>query len=394
MNINDYKIIRITKWLLFYILSPIIRLEYKIWDKFVKKKKIIRFFSTSGNISLVNILSIINEIGNFDKYEDYLFIDTGKGRKDFIENQMEIASLHNFKKIYIGYQVNSGIIAVLNNFFKVDEVYLLNHNAHLKTVLKLYTNAKITLIDEGPASLINYGIENIKNLKEIKMHKYLGKLDFYGINNIQKYNFNEISMQEFNKIREILSKKYPININYDTNEKYILYCSIYWEVSGLNKDEFSKVQKKVIQDLVDKGYKILYKPHPRDSEFYGFDRNPNVKFIDSKYPIELYEFDVVAIVSISSTSSLTLAHYSSIPCFSHVTEKAINHTDEKGGKLDIVKHIVKEYSPDYSILLNFDISNTSKQELKETLNQYYKTFLKTKPLLSENKRIGEKWKIH
>ena len=394
MNINDYKIIRITKWLLFYILSPIIRLEYKIWDKFVKKKKIIRFFSTSGNISLVNILSIINEIGNFDKYEDYLFIDTGKGRKDFIENQMEIASLHNFKKIYIGYQVNSGIIAVLNNFFKVDEVYLLNHNAHLKTVLKLYTNAKITLIDEGPASLINYGIENIKNLKEIKMHKYLGKLDFYGINNIQKYNFNEISMQEFNKIREILSKKYPININYDTNEKYILYCSIYWEVSGLNKDEFSKVQKKVIQDLVDKGYKILYKPHPRDSEFYGFDRNPNVKFIDSKYPIELYEFDVVAIVSISSTSSLTLAHYSSIPCFSHVTEKAINHTDEKGVKLDIVKHIVKEYSPDYSILLNFDISNTSKQELKETLNQYYKTFLKTKPLLSENKRIGEKWKIH
>ncbi len=394
MNINDFKIIRITKWILFYVLSPFVRLEYKIWNKFAKKKKVIRFFSTSGNISLVNILSIINEIGNFDKYEDFLFIDTGKGRKKFIENQMEIASLHNFKKIYIGYQTNSGITAVLNNFFKVDEVYLLNHYAHLKTVLKLYTNAKIKLIDEGPASLINFGIENIKNLKEIKTHKYIGKLDFYGLNNIKKYNFSKININEFNKICKILSNRYPIDINCNNNEKYILYCGIYWEVSGLNKEEFSQIQKKVIQDLLDKGYKILYKPHPRDNDFYGFDRNPNVKFINSKFPIEIYDLDVVAIVSISSTSSLTPAHYRSIPCFSHVTENAINHADRNGGNLDIVRLIVKEYSPDYSILLNFDVINTPKKELKEELNKYYQIFIKTKPLLSENKKIGEKWKIH
>ncbi len=113
MNINDFKIFRIFKWCLFYFLKPIINFEYKIWKIFAKQKRIKRFFSTTGNISLVNALAIIQEIGDFDKFEDYLFIDTGKGRQEFVEKQMEIANLHRFKKIYVGYQTNPGITAVL-----------------------------------------------------------------------------------------------------------------------------------------------------------------------------------------------------------------------------------------------------------------------------------------
>ncbi len=385
-NINDYKSVRILKWVLYYILRPFVQCEYFLWHKFRKNNgKIKRMFSTTGNISLINALAIINETGNFDKYEDYLFIDTGKGRKEFVDKQFEIANLHKFKKIFIGYQMNAGVVAVFNNFFKVDIAYILNHVAHVSTVLPLYKYAKIILIDEGPASLISYDTGNSK--KAFKTHNYLGKIDFLSTNKNENITFEDMDVNEFNKIADTLEQKYPIDVKINPEDKTIMYCGIYWEVSGLDKQDFDNTQRKVIEDLLNAGYKILYKPHPRDNEFYGFDKNPNVQFITSKFPIEIYNLDILAIVSVSSTVSLTPAHYRDIPCFAHVKEEALQKESANGVRLNVVKYIVKEYSPDYSELLKLDVKNMPKEELKQQIKNIYHDFINSKPLLSENKKI-------
>ena len=164
-KLNNYKIVRYLKWGIYHIFKYFFLLEYCLYMQFKKLRKIRRLFITTGNISLVNILAIINEIGNFDKYEDALVIDTGKGQEEFVDKQLQIASLHKFKKIIADPMINPGVQLVLHNHYKVDEIYLLNHPLHFKTVLPLFKNIPITLIDEGAGSLINYNSDKIESLK-------------------------------------------------------------------------------------------------------------------------------------------------------------------------------------------------------------------------------------
>lgn len=376
------------KWILFYILKPLFIFENKLYCLKKQHKKINRLFCTTGNISLINAIAIINEIGNKDKYNDYLVIDTGKGLVEFYKKQLQIAKLHKFKKIIKEIHLNAAVQIVIHNLFYMDEVYILNHPFFNKDIPNLFPNAPLTLIDEGAGSLINYNSDKILNLNKFKTHKYLGKLDFWGLDDINKIKFENIDIREFKKIASELSFEYPIKYKLDANDKAILYCGIYWEVTGLEREKFIQVQSEMLQNLLDKGYKILYKPHPRDNEFFGFDKNPNVIFIDSKFPIELYNLDVVAIVSVSSTTSVTPAHYWGIPSFSNIIEEALA-PDGKVEKINLIRKIISEYSPNYKELLKFDVKHTSKDKLKQDIAKIYKDFLENKPLLSENQNIKE-----
>ena len=391
MDVNNYRIFRIIKYFLYFILKPIIVTEYLIYIFFHKVKKtqrITRIFTTTGNISLINSLAIIKEIGNYDCYNDILLIDTGKGRKNFVKNQLKIAQLHNFKQIIIGIQTPPGIEIVFHNIFKVDEIYLLNHPAHIGTVLQLFKFAKVVLIDEGPASLIDYTKDKIKNLDKFKTHRYLGKIDFLTQNKTTNIKFENIDLNIFQNIAQKLASEAPINIIYDKNDKVILYCGIYWEMSGLSKENFQKLQTKTINNLLNAGYKILYKSHPRDTEFYEFDKNPNVQFVSSKFPIEIYNLDILAIVSISSTASITPAHYHNIPCFCNVIEDSLKK-NQSAAKLNLIRYIVKEYAPNYEILLSINIKDISKEDLRQQILKLYNNFIMNKPLLSVNRNVKE-----
>lgn len=387
--INRYRKIRQIKWGIYYIFRNFIKFEYILYKNLKKETKINRIFITTGNISLINSLSIINEIGDFNKFNDTLVIDTGKGELDFINKQLQIAKLHNFRKIIVQSKINPGVQLVLNNFFKADELYILNHPLHLNNVLCLYPNIKVNLIDEGPASLLNYNSDKIGNLQAFKTHKFINKLDFCNIKDITKINFEPLNINEFRKIADILSKKYPIEIKSSGFEKNILYCGLYWEVSGLDKETFIHIQNETINNLLNAGYKIIYKPHPRDNEFYGLDTNPNVTFITSKLPIELYNLDILAVVSLSSTTSISTAHYWDIPCFSNVIDKAIEINKNDKINIDLIRFIVKEYSPNYKELIKLDVKNTSKNELQHKIKEIYNKFIEDKPLLSENTNIKE-----
>ena len=388
-ELNDYYIIRALKKIYYYIFSIFVTAEYLLWNILSRKKKIQRIFATTGNISLINSLAIIKETGDFDKYEDTLIIDTGKGGREFIKKQLEIAELHNFKKNIVQTRINVAVQAVLNNHFKADEIYLLNHPFFIKKMTSLFPFAKIILIDEGAASLINYDSDKIKNLVKFKTHKYLDKIDFLGLNPNSNILFEPINIGNFKEIAQTLAEKYPINYENNSNDKYVLYCGIYWEVTGLDRQTFIDVQSEMLNSLLNVGYKILYKPHPRDNEFFGYDKRDDVQFIDSKFPIELYNLDVVAIVSISSTTSITPAHYWNIPCFSNVLPQAINNEDKASTKLNIVRHLVSEYSPNYKLLLDIDVKNQTKQKVKEQIAEIYGNYLKDKPLLSQNKLLSK-----
>ncbi len=390
--INQFKFVRIIKHLIFLILKKILKLEYIIYIKFKNKlrsKKTRRLFSCTGNISLINCLTIIRNIGNLEKYEDSILIDTGKGNYDFIVKQFEILKLHPFKKILVEPLMLPNKQIVLNNFFKVDELYILNHPVHLNTVLQLFPNALVNLIDEGPGSLLNYSSDKIQNLESFITHRYIDKLDFCNIDDINKINFEPLDINEFRKIAKLLSNKYPIEIKSSIDYKTILYCGIYWEVSGLDRETFTQIQNETVNNLLEAGYKILYKPHPRDTEFYGLDKNPNVEFISSKFPIELYDLDVLAVVSLSSSASISPAHYWGIPCFSNVVDDAIKIDKNDEVNIDLIRYIVKEYSPNYKALLTLDVKNTTRVELKQQIKEIYNDFIKDKPLLSQNKNIKE-----
>ena len=387
--INNIKLIRIFKWAMYYILKTAFIFENKLYSLCSKKNTKKRLFITTGNISLVNVLAVINEIENFNKYEDTLVIDTGKGQQDFVNKQLEIAKLHKFKKIIAEPRINPGVQLVLNNHYKVDEIYLLNHPLHFKTVLPLFKNAPVTLIDEGAGSLINYNSDKIPNLKCYKTHKYLGKIDFLGLDDINKIKFEDVDINEFRKIASKLSKMYPIETKNSKADKTILYCGVYWEVSGLDKETFIKEQNKLLKDLLNAGYKIMYKPHPRDTEFYGLENNSNVEFVTSKLPIELYNLDVLAVVAMSSSCLLSIPHYWDIPCFSNVVEKAIEYDPKDVVKINLIRYIISQYTPNYHVLLDLDVRNTPRELLKMQIKDLYNNFIKDKPLLSQNKKVKE-----
>lgn len=389
-NPNDYKFIRYTKWGLYYVLRPFFILEHIIYSKFFRsKKKIKRLFATTGNISLVNSLAIINEIGDFYKYDDTLIIGS-KGNYEFFKKQLEIANIHNFRVIN---EINlfPSVMAVLHNLFAFDEVYALNHPMYQTTFLPLYPCADLIFIDEGAGSLINHNCEAYKNLKKFKTHNYMGKVDFVGLKDKHSVNFESVDINEFRKISDILSKQSPIEFPSNSEDKYILYCGVCWENVGVSQQEYIELQKTMLYELLNAGYKILYKPHPRDNEYYGFDKNPNVIFLTSKYPIELYNLDIVAILSINSTASISYPHYWEVPGFCNIPDKTIFETKTDKAQNNIIRYIVKEYSLDYKHLLDFDVKNLSKEELKKQIKEFYDDFLSKKEKLSENKDIYNYW---
>lgn len=385
VNINQYRIIRIIKRIIAKGYEPIFRIKYSLYLNKKNKNKLVRLFDTTGNISLINALTIINEEKDYDQYEDILIIDS-HGTEDFRRYNLEIAKLHNFKKIIFTSNIRLKTVLLLHNLYKVDILYVMNHPVHLPFLLQLYKKSTYYVIDEGAASLVNAGIDKINKLKSVRTHLYLNKLDFCNIEDIKKLKFEPLNIIEFREIAKNLSKRYPIEIKSSKDEKTILYCGIYWEVSGLDKNNFIETQNEMLNNLLKAGYKILYKPHPRDTEYYGLDENPNVEFITSKLPIELYDLDVLAVVSLSSTSSLSPAHYWGIPCFSNVIDQALL---DNRFNININRLIVKEYSPNYNELLKLDVKNSSREELKRQIKEIYDDFLKDKPLLSQNENIKE-----
>lgn len=386
LQLNKFLFIKIIK----YCFSILALLILKVKKKFLKKsKKKRRLFSTTGNISLINALTIIKQLEEQD-CEDYLIIDSYKGSYKFWKTNIDIANFHNFKSIKCFFNNKFSTELRFANWTYFDEIFMLNHSACLPAIMKLYPDAKISLFDEGCGSLVVHNdlINNIKNFNAFYTHKYIEKIDGFNLPIEIMNKIKPLNLNIFQNIAKKIEINYPINIKLDKNAKYILFCGIYWQCSGLKEDLYVKEQQKQINELIQAGYKILYKPHPREINFYGMDKNPNIIFIDSVLPVELYNWNVLAVTGMSCSTLIHLPHYHNIPAFSNILYQHIdNGHDSIAAK--IIRFFIGEYAPNYKELLKLDVKNTSNENLKKQIKKLYIDLIKDKPLLSKNEKVKE-----
>ncbi len=192
-----------------------------------------------------------------------------------------------------------------------------------------------------------------------------------------------ISKDEFLKTSSNLEKLYPLDIELNPNDKNIIFLATFCSKKSsqfFTFEELTAYQNTIIKKLIEKGYKVYFKPHPRDLKEYK--DNENFKILKTKLPLECYNLKdkCLAIVSLFSSALCQMYHYQNIAgfCAADLIKKAEN---------DIGINIIKEYSPNVNILLKIDTKSKTFEQLRDEINKEYLDFIKDKPLLSQNRKI-------
>jgi hypothetical protein len=342
--------------------------------------KIKRLFITSGGISLITLLTIRQKMGYNNIYDDFLVIlGTSPNNYNFILNNKNISDLYDFKKVYIYMQRISSYRFISFGPAEIDEVYVFMNLYFYTCFQKIYPYSKFILFDEGPFSAISYPVYNYSQIKKVIIHNYLGKINFILWHATDKNPVIEfVDKSEFIKVLSNVREKLNIVLEME-NEKYILVCG----PGGTNKILLkSGVVKSIISKLIQKGYKIIFKKHPRDTFDYKFD--DAVRLINTAFPIELYDLNVVAAVNFSGSLCITLPYFNEIAVFSKITaSKKIDEPWLTG----LMQFITNQYVVPINILLNFDHEKYSVSELKKELFELFIEYINKKPAVSLNKDI-------
>ena len=362
-------------------------------NKSVKRRLII----TTGNISLINAIAVLNQLSKKDsetKYEDYLYIWTINKNPEFRSTCDKIASLYPFKKIYHyedsikrqskafsnKYHVSGVIKDFLKlNLYKTDDIIATNVVQNLKPIKELYPQTKFYLIDESAYGRCpKCNLKYYKNVINFIMPKYLDKIDYLDFTPDLSNKFIDLDKQEFLNVSEKCVKMFPINIESNPEDKIIIFCGTWGNIGGYNSTYVHNLEMQLVEKLCKQGYKILFKPHPRDITEYQ--ENELFKIFRSRLPLECYHFEnVVATVSLISYSSLQSYYYNNIPGFVYYFENDIYS--------NVSSALIKEYTPNLKELLKIDINNMTLKEVKDYIEKLYLDFLNPKPLLSQNELL-------
>ncbi len=379
-----------TRWILKTVIAYLFAFfifKFERWFYINRKDKKIkrRLFLTSGNINLINALTIIKQL-NEKNTEDILVIDSVCGSQMFIERNLEVANKHNFKKIITLISGNILFSLMLNNIYKVDEIYAHTNIVYSKLVQPFYKEAKYIIIDEGLGSLIEVPNKNNKYITSLITAKYLNKLDRLGWNN-QYQQLLDIHI--FRNIVNEISNKYPFDIDINNEDKVIIFCSAYYfKQLNLSKEYFYNFQNSIIEQLLSKGYKVIYKYHPRESD--NISLPDGVMKSNCLLPLELYNLNVIGILSVASSVSIQPYHYWKIPGFHALNETLLSKLDNsKLSSFDIGKFIIKDYSLNYEELLKVNPQEYSYIELRNYFEKLFQMNIDKKGLLSENKKLNQ-----
>lgn len=255
-----------------------------------------------------------------------------------------------------------------------------------KGLKKYYPNAKFIFYEEG---LLSY----LKPIFDIKLKKIITKnLCFYNNFNknlnyliengfgIFKKNIHFIKEEIFNNsisdIKKLLNISFNnLNLNQSKN---VLFIPQYY--NNNNKYLFAqKVQQylKIINQLLNNGYTVLIKDHPKDKNFslekylkIGLKGNPNIIYLNNinKFPVELFINDL-NIDFVFSVYSTTLFSASSslfkLPVFTSYTmlkDRIKSFSFYPSVSCTLVKSII----PDIENFLNYYKLNSKR---------YYNSFL-------------------
>ena len=347
-----------------------------------------RLFLTTGNLSLLNTISVIKQL-NEDNCEDVLVVMSHLTNDMFEKSIKIISSKHSFKSIYTQFgNASDNIIRndffIRNNLYDFDEIYFSNQELYIFITSDLYKNSKWIMIEEGASGRFRFPEGNYKPVSKMIMHEYLdNKIDSFGFSDEIKKKIIPLDKSIFLDVANSCAKECPVNINTKEDEKIILLCGLWWENTGLTKEEYIELQETYIQKFLEKGYTVWFKPHPRDNRDYI--KNDKVKILQTALPLECYRFDnVVATVSFLSTSSLQSYYFSEIPGFQIKIEEI--PTCNRGGTMRIlVKKMIQDYAPSIEYLLDLDTKHLSLFETKEKIKDVYLNYMNKLPNISENK---------
>ena len=346
-----------------------------------------RLFLTTGNISLLNNLTIIKQL-NEPNCEDVLFIFSIMKNPAFDESCQKMASLHNFKKIYSFNSSSSDLreYFIKNKLYNFDEIYFSNqYHFHLLSK-ELYPNTDWILTDEGAVGkLARPHYCDYDKVKKIMMLNYLDKLDFFGIDEQNMKKIVPLDKKLFLEIGKKCAAIYPVNLDLKPDEKAVIFCGTWWEGSGLTKEQYFELQDGTLERLISLGYKVFFKPHPRDPRNYI--NNPNISILKTTLPLECYNFDVEAVVSLCSLATLHIPYLQNIPGFTVPICDRLNIGFEFKWLGMLMKKLTEEYTTPVDELLSVNPKLYTKQELKSILMTKCKNYINSKPILSQNREL-------
>jgi hypothetical protein len=341
-----------------------------------------RLFITTGGISLITVLSIRKKMGS-NNCEDYLIIlGSNDNNPVFIDCNTNIAELSDFKKIIFLMQrpVNYRLLITFG-LEEIDEIVMVANLYFYSCFTTLYPNIKYTLFEEGPGT-ISYPVYDYSKINKVIVHNYIGKFEYF-IWHKTKINPTVEFVDEiiFNDILKDIRNKLNIVFDLDGNTKYILLCGPNLE---LKYHITANVINNLINKLVKQGYKVLFKKHPRDTDSYVF--GDNVININTTYPIELYNLNIVAAVDFGSSVCITMPYFNKTAVFSDMPKYRYKSIDIPYMTV-LLSFIIKQYTMPIKVLLDFDHKRYTPVELKNKFMEISNNNMDKIPRVSDNINI-------
>ena len=341
-----------------------------------KRKK--RVFVSSGLFSLLNIFTLREQFS--EDADDFLLISNEQGNNSFYKYHMDLALGRGFSEIM---PTNYDFDALNERipFDKIDEVYTIPHYFVHHAIKGKFKQAKCFFIEEGLTSYIKYYDDpSVAGAFFLLMHD---KFDFI---NAKDICIKKLDRALFKQIAVDMASRYPMNISFQKSDKVVLFLGQYSMFVHSETQRALFLYKEAMSRLIDAGYKIIFKIHPRSAiEIQSSLRNTFPKshlyFWDDTRPSEIYDLDIVAVVSFSSGGLLTMSHLYNLPAF-HIDFK----NDFSFEIENFFSRVIREYTPSFEILLG-NVADKPKNECQEILREVFKKFMSKKPLLSDNEKL-------
>ena len=292
-----------------------------------------RLFITTGFISTINAMGIIDNLDNF-QYDNILIIYSSKTSDIFKQYNLKLILDGYFKKIFFAddFSYDENIKYIENQEFlnKFDEIY-----TTVQPTYQIYNmHSNINLLEEGISSYYPYDFVDYKNVNKIYLYNYFNKVQYFDNKNLSKTE--TIGKNSIKKIIKKVREQNNIDFSYLKKENQILILSQYIYNNFLPLEKVVKFYQKHIDKLIKKGYNVLFKSHPRVNDtvlpkliaHYKNESRFNVIPVDVKYPIELIveQIDPVAIATSVSGGAFCCGHLFDIKCYGFGAKLAKQHS--------------------------------------------------------------------
>jgi len=288
-----------------------------------------RLFVTTGLISVLNCLTVIEQIGKKQDYDDILIIFFTSKSQTFIDQHNALLGSNFFKEIY--YKADQSDVEDIKNTIgdNFDIVVIVNHSTLTAVFFNLYNNSRFYLTEEGIGSYFTFDNVNWNIVEKVYIHNYLGKITFVDLPTFIKKEILDVNV--FRKICLKLSEKLDLQIDFSSSDKKrILITGQQFLIMILKTNSrIIEYYSGLIEKLLFLNFDVFYKSHPReDDKISSSLKNrfgDSVTIVDNKLPLEICNNNFTAIFSPISGTTITMSHIWDAPTLCDFFKKSYRH---------------------------------------------------------------------